>query len=146
MKTPLVAFVAFVLTFQVADGKPVPKNNPNRKSDAENLQGDWLRISLQRNGQEVPSKSKYVLTIKADKWSMLSVNNDKEPISFKVDATKTPKEIDLLDLDGMVIPGIYKLDGDFFTMCLGTGTELLRPTKFATDKGEIIYVWQRAKK
>jgi len=141
----IFAVVVVLLVFQAVDGKPLPKDIP--KSDITILQGDWERIAMEVSGKEVTYASQYVLTIKADKWYMRTVNDGREPtwISFKVDAAKKPKEIDLIYPDRAAIKGIYKVEGDILIMCHMVEAES-RPTEFTIGNGEIRYVCKRSKK
>ena len=50
------------------------------------------------------------LTFKGDKLTIKSKDQMKE-ITFKLDATKKPKEMDV-DFDGKTGKGLYQLDGD----------------------------------
>jgi uncharacterized protein (TIGR03067 family) len=54
--------------------------------------------------------------------------------TFKLNAAKKPKEIDLIAAKG-VTKGIYALDGDNLKITLATG-DGGRPTEFATKPGD----------
>jgi uncharacterized protein (TIGR03067 family) len=68
-----------------------------------------------------------------------------EKSAFRLDSTKTPKQIDLSDS----ARGIYELDGDKLKLCWDQkGKENGRPTKFAHDKDRATvhyYVLKREK-
>ena len=56
----------------------------------------------------------------------------------KLDSTKTPKEIDILDESGVrnekAKLGIYEIDGDTYRFCLAPAGKP-RPTEFASKEG-----------
>jgi uncharacterized protein (TIGR03067 family) len=57
---------------------------------------------------------------------------------IRIDSTKIPKEIDILDETGMkngqTKLGIYELDGDTYTYCLAPPGKP-RPTEFSSKEG-----------
>ena len=58
--------------------------------------------------------------------------------TFKIDPTKTPKEIDVMDESGVKNDktklGIYALDGDTYKYCLAPAGKP-RPTEFTSKAG-----------
>jgi uncharacterized protein (TIGR03067 family) len=58
-------------------------------------------------------------------------------MSYKLNADKTPAEIDLTETEGgktKTMYGIYKLDGDLLTICLSdSGKPEDRPKEFKAD-------------
>jgi uncharacterized protein (TIGR03067 family) len=108
-------------------------------NDLQKLQGTWNITSLEIDGQRMPagafSGSKVV--IKGQKFTSLGMG-----VTYKgtveLDAEKKPKLFDLIFTAGPEKGnrnlGIYKLDGDRWTICLATrGTA--RPNEFATKPG-----------
>jgi uncharacterized protein (TIGR03067 family) len=63
---------------------------------------------------------------------------------FRLDATRTPREITLLTQQGVEWPGIYLLDGNSLKICVKqNGPE--RPTTFTTKgrDGVFLYIMER---
>src|SRR5205823_4961464 len=62
-----------------------------------------------------------------------------------LDAGKNPKHIDFRGADGKVLRGIYRRDGDRWTVCCATRADGKRPTAFTTGKGRTLEVLHRKK-
>jgi uncharacterized protein (TIGR03067 family) len=120
------------------------KDDPT-KGDLDKLAGTWLTVSLVNNGKTLvdeknPPKEGPATKLAYDgnKW-MIKVG-DKTVASgiFKIDATKTPKEIDIFDESGVKNDktklGIYELDGDTYKFCLVPAGKP-RPTEFTSKEG-----------
>ncbi len=109
------------------------------KKDLDQLQGTWVRSSVVRNGKEVPADELkgMKLTLKGDKYT-LDEGKEKRTGTFKLDATKNPKTLDIISdagpNKGKTLKGIYKIEGDTFTYCVA-GPDKDRPTEFASKEG-----------
>jgi uncharacterized protein (TIGR03067 family) len=128
-----------------------------KKSDLDKLGGTWLTVSLVNDGKTLvdeknPQKEgpSTKLVYDGNKW-MIKVG-DKTIASgeFKIDETKMPKEIDIMDESGMKNDktklGIYELDGDKYKYCLAQAGKP-RPTEFTSkaDSGHSLGVSKREK-
>ena len=88
----------------------------------KDLDGDWEMVSAVRGGQPLPQPEagKPVLTIKGD-TATLKLGDKMSKATIKVDASKTPKTIDITavegDAAGMTMLGIYEVKGDELRMC-----------------------------
>jgi uncharacterized protein (TIGR03067 family) len=119
------------------------------EKELERLQGDWVAVYEEING--VPCKEgefpRIEMTIKGDKW--ISKVGLKSTFTLTLTPTADPKQIDMKCSEGAfagLYLGIYKLDGDTFTICDSSG-EKTRPTGFAT-KGSFdlkLHVFKRVK-
>lgn len=110
------------------------------RTDLEKLQGTWAFLSEERGGQKVAHSDEEIkgmkLVIKDDKIT-LTHGQQTEEVTFKIDETKSPKQIDVTETkDGksVVHLGIYKLEKDTFTLCASHSPDP-RPTEFATQAG-----------
>jgi uncharacterized protein (TIGR03067 family) len=132
-------------------------NEPPARGDLEKLSGTWLTVSVVSDGKTVvdektPSKEGPTtkLVYDGDKW-MVKVG-DKIVASgiIKVDSTKSPKEIDVLDESGKKNDktklAIYELDRDTFKYCIAPAGKP-RPTEFTSKEGSgnTLIVSQREK-
>lgn len=114
-------------------------------SDLDKLRGTWLTVSLVNDGKTLVSEKDppkpgpaTKLVYEGIKW-MIKVGDKTVAIGmFKIDATKTPKEIDIMDESGVKNDrtklGIYTLDGDVYKFCLAPAGKP-RPMNFTSKEG-----------
>ena len=87
------------------------------EKDLKKMAGDWVAVSMQLNGKKQPEATiKAIrLTITGDKYNTV-VGEEKDEGTLKIDATKTPKEMDITtsqgENKGKVILCIYELKGN----------------------------------
>ncbi len=119
----------FVVLALAAVATSVPAGDG--KKDEDQFQGTWTVVRFERDGKaQVGPKS---VKIKGDELTI--VGDDKsEFVKFKLDASKSPKQIDLI-VKGVTVPGIYQLDKGKLTLCWSGGGEP-RPTKFASNDAD----------
>src|SRR5262245_38366925 len=142
--------VAMVVCLQLAGDDAKDKAI---KADLEKLQGVYKMVSLEVDGKSVPEDKlkSSTLTIKGDKY-IIKVNDQTYETQMTLDPEKKPKSIDMKFLDGAnkdkSALGIYKIDGDTFTMCRGLNPGQTRPQDFGTwpDTNTFLVVWKKEKK
>src|SRR5262249_44452747 len=88
----------------------------------------------------------YKLKVEGDQW-LVTAGKEELKITYTVDASKTPKAIDMAykSTTGEAVTwrGIYKFEGDTLTLCRAIDK---RPEEFkAAEKGMALIVWKRAK-
>jgi RNA polymerase sigma factor (sigma-70 family) len=113
------------------------------KSDKESLQGAWVAVSAERNGEKFSEE-------RLKRWEQLVFAADKvsrkgsAPVegAYTIDSDKKPKEIDLFT-DGDGWTGIYELKGTSLKVALRCGEE--RPTSF-DSKDSLVIVFEKKKK
>jgi len=87
------------------------------EKDLKKMAGNWAAVSMQLNGKKQPEATiKAIrLTITGDKYNTV-VGDEKDEGTLKIDATKTPKEMDITpsqgENKGKVILCIYELKGN----------------------------------
>jgi uncharacterized protein (TIGR03067 family) len=115
------------------------------KADVAKLQGAWVTVSLVSNGKTLidekdPPKKGPATTLayEGTKWFIKVGDKTVANGVFTIDATKKPKEIDILDKTGAKNEktqlGIYELDGDTYKYCLAPAGKP-RPKGFASKEG-----------
>jgi len=120
------------------------------KSDEDKIVGTWSVVSFVKQGKKGPDEAVEKFSVTFDKaGNLLFSDGDKKmELTYKLDAAKSPKEIDLNeDEKGIVHKGIYVFDGDNLKIC-SAYPPLERPTEFVSPEGENIglIVLKRAKK
>jgi uncharacterized protein (TIGR03067 family) len=141
----LLVLVAGVLV--AADGKD------DAKKEMEKLQGAWVMVSGERNGEALPDDQVKALkrTVKGEEFT---ITRDGETVvkgTFTVDPSKSPKTIDVMITEGdnkdKKMLGIYEIDGDNYKVCYAPfGKD--RPKEFSSkgEEGITLAVWKRDKK
>ncbi len=128
--------------FALKGEPPTPDRNRKAtfvKTDLEALQSTWQVDECELDGTKMAAAmvqaSKIIL--KGNAFRTVSMGADYEG-TFTLDPGASPKTIDMAFTTGPekgnTTKGIYKLDGDVWTLCLAT-TAKTRPTKFATAGG-----------
>jgi uncharacterized protein (TIGR03067 family) len=127
------------------------KDDANKK-DLDAMQGDWACESYTVSGMPLDDDNAHSIfrTHKGDTFAVYLFRKKLSGGTFKLDATKTPKEIDLIP-EGKgkeaVVKGIYKLEKGTLTVCAGApGKD--RPAAFESKAGtpNQLTVWKREKK
>jgi uncharacterized protein (TIGR03067 family) len=113
--------------------------------DLAKLQGTWLTVSLVNDGKalvddKTPPKPGPVTKLVCDgnKWFIKVGDKTVASGVFKIDSTKTPKEIDIFDETGVKNDrtklGIFEIDGDTYKYSLAPAGKP-RPTAFISKPG-----------
>ena len=124
------------------------------KKDLDRMQGSWVAASGESKGNAIPDEqvkgTKFVL--KGDKYSYTVGDVYQEEGTVKIDATKTPKTIDVTIMEGEdkgeTQRGIYALDKDTLKLCFAPpGKDKTRPKDFSTNAGneQLLLVLSREK-
>jgi uncharacterized protein (TIGR03067 family) len=112
------------------------------------LDGEWTMVSMEQRGQQIPEETvkQYRLTIQGNRWTVTTPHGVETKMTFRTDASKDPKTIDLSLKTGdqeAVSRGVYKLEGDTLAVCRTTG-DIERPTEFKTKpESGVMIVWKR---
>jgi uncharacterized protein (TIGR03067 family) len=133
--------VLFLATGALVAAQGPSTGDPSR-GDLDQLQGTWLTVSLVNDGktlvdEKAPPKEGPTtkLVYDGNTWKIKVGDKTVATGVFRLDATKTPKEIDIMDESGTrndkTKLGIYELDGDAYKYCLAPAGKP-RPTEFAS--------------
>jgi uncharacterized protein (TIGR03067 family) len=124
--------------------KDLSQHDPS-KVDLDKLQGAWLTVTLVNDGKTVvdektPAKPGPAnkLVYDGNKWLINVGDKTVASGNFKIDSTKKPKEIDIMDDSGIKNDktklGIFELDGDTYKFCLAPAGKP-RPSDFTSKAG-----------
>jgi uncharacterized protein (TIGR03067 family) len=147
MRRVVLAFL--VVALLAAVGAVGNAGEKGGKKDEDRIRGTWLPVSAEEGGRKEPDEklkdSKIVFG--ADGKLNLTVQGKEMEGTYKLDATKKPKAIDVTIKDGSkeeTHKGIYLLEKDSLKLCFA---EPDRPTEFATQAGtkSLLLVLKRAK-
>jgi uncharacterized protein (TIGR03067 family) len=131
-------------------GKPTETTRGDlAKADLEKFQGTWKIASITVDGREVadePTKG-FKVSVKGDRYTVTLGELTLEA-TFTLDPSKTPKAIDITyrdEAESRTFKGIYRLEGESFTMSRPRRPEGERPAEFTApaDSGRVLVVMKR---
>jgi uncharacterized protein (TIGR03067 family) len=121
------------------------------KTELAKLQGAWVPESIQIGTKKTPMESlkSFRLNIEGDVWTITTQAARK--YQGKIDPSKSPKQLDLIDEIGgekRVIPCLYEFKDDKLVVCRPyMQTNPKRPEKIEPSEDFIgVTVWKREKK
>jgi uncharacterized protein (TIGR03067 family) len=122
-------------------------------NDMTALQGKWTCVSAESDGKAIPADIVKQLRLDIDKDSYTTRKGDQVLFegAIRLDATKKPHEIDLVDMTGdnkgKMGKGIYEVHGDTFKICHGVPPNEERPKEFVSKSGSKFFLveWRRQK-
>jgi uncharacterized protein (TIGR03067 family) len=123
------------------------------KADKDKLQGAWQIASVEVNGEEAPDEALtgFQLTIQGDKYTVKRGDDLVLEATFKLDATKKPKQLDVTATEGQTkgktFHSIYTLEDGTLRICRHRDPEEKRPSEFAAPAGsqQMLVVWKKEK-
>ena len=128
----------------------VAAENDAGKKDLDAMQGEWACERFVRDGMVFDDDTAGSLfrTVKGNGYTIYRFRKAVSKGTLTLDATKSPRQIDLTPGEGpakgKVAPGIYKLEGDTFTVCYAFAADS-RPGVFESkkDSGMLLIVARR---
>jgi len=150
-----------VLALQVHVGGPMTVEFKNLRlktltsaksasNDIDRMSGVWSIFSSESNGSALPSEDSdgLTVTITGNKYAVAN-DGELDRGTFTVDATKSPKQMDIRPDTGpgasRLLPAIYEFDGEKLRVCYATAEGAERPTRFKTtpDSGDVTITYHR---
>ena len=152
MKMLVSAVVALIAALGLA-AVALADDAADRK-DKEMLQGTWMAVSGEKEGKDDPEAKEHAIVFEGDKFSIKKGDKVIVQGTFKIDASKSPKTMDLTVTEGpektkdKTALSIYVLDGDELTWCVSEPGSSERPEKLATKEGvkRMLVKFKREKK
>jgi len=134
----------------VAGGLLTAPPGEERRADRETIQGTWLLVSSETEGQPVPAESLKTrpvrMVFEGDRVAAKMGEMSASLGTFTLDETHDPRWYDRTYPDGSPRRGIYRLEADRLTICIAAlGKD--RPAAFSTKPGDgqSLLVYQREK-
>jgi RNA polymerase sigma factor (sigma-70 family) len=124
--------VAITVLIVIPGPKAQPVPRVQVQPDPELLQGTWNVANVWIGGRQNPAGGAQMIFVR-DRVTLQFPGMPLLSPSFRVDASKDPKQIDLDFGNGLTWPGIYRLEGDRLQLCIDSqGRE--RPAKLNGEK------------
>ena len=127
---------------RAGESKPAEESNSRKaaQEDLKKLQGTWKRISMEVEGNEVPTDAltSWTATYEDDRLTLSSKEGNYRQAIVTLDPSRKPKALNTWDADGpfadQTVPGIYEIDGDTMKVCFALPGKK-RPEEFTTKRG-----------
>jgi uncharacterized protein (TIGR03067 family) len=109
-------------------------------NDREKLQGTWVAVSGEANGQQAPQEAVrgFKMFVRGDRITFTPETDQRES-SFKLDPSQHPKAIVITPLDGprkgRPQRGLYSFEKGYLKLCVNNEKEQ-SPIEFATKPGD----------
>ncbi len=114
------------------------------QDDGKTIDGTWLPAEIELAGKKLPDEIRKTmkLVVAGDKYTV-TVGNKSDKGTLDLDASKSPKTIDIIGTDGpnkgKTILAIYEKSGDALRICYDlSGND--RPTEFKTKAGSQLFL------
>lgn len=113
----------------------LPVGAQDRAADEfRKLQGTWVVLGGEHNGKPLEGIQGGALTFKDQAFALRTASGRDYTGEVKIDASTSPRQIDLLHSDGTLWEAIYTVDGDAFKLnYVEAGGKDKRPTLFSTS-------------
>jgi RNA polymerase sigma factor (sigma-70 family) len=140
---------AVSVVWALAD-RPAAAGKDGATKDEDKIVGTWAYTSLEKGGQKAPEedvKEAKLVFAAGGKFTAKLPKGEKGG-TYKLGPAKKPKAIAITNENGGTFLGIYKLERDTLTVCLGGENDNERPTEFASKEGTkvVLVVLKREKK
>jgi uncharacterized protein (TIGR03067 family) len=138
----LVLAVSLLLAAQT------PKEDAS-KDDLKKLEGTWEVVQMERAGRALSSEQvkslNFQVTFK-EKQIRSRTGSITTEGTYQIDATKSPRTIDVTDRAGKLERGIYKLDDDTLTVVTApTGADAPTSLEPKSGSSQMLLVLKRVK-
>lgn len=136
------AVVLMVATFTAARA-----DDDAAKKELKALQGKWVVVAAEQDGDSLDRVVGGVMTIKANNFHIKTKGGTELKGDLILNPAKNPKHIDLAHQDGPLKDktwqGVYELKGDTLKLCYAEAdSEKERPSEFKTLKNSKLMVFE----
>jgi uncharacterized protein (TIGR03067 family) len=153
---PLIVLLMVTVTVRATAEDPKPGTVADARKaareDLKKLQGAWLRIAMEHEGDDVPvdPDRESVAIYEDDTLTLVNGGEAYRRGIVTLDATKNPRAMNTWDLNGpfadATLAGIYELKDDTLRVCFARPGNA-RPTEFTSKRGSgfLVCVYKRKK-
>jgi uncharacterized protein (TIGR03067 family) len=125
------------------DGQQSGATSEEARRALEMFQGVWSFTSINDNGEKFGPElidrafaQNGQVTVKGNALEIVNPETGKSrTATFRIDPSKSPRRIDLVNPDNRIYRGIYKFEGDNLVICLERDQEESRPIAFEANEG-----------
>jgi uncharacterized protein (TIGR03067 family) len=129
-------FIALLSLFAAGSSARLQAADDPKVKELAKLEGSWKVVAVEQDDMPLPRLVGGIYTFQGDKMTILKrAGANKLEATFKIDPTKSPKQIDW-DYTNSPFPGssaIYRFDGDTLILCYPTPGIAERPKEFGGD-------------
>jgi uncharacterized protein (TIGR03067 family) len=136
----LASVLALIIAAQSLAGDGKRERFDVEESDGVRVQGRWKAEKRVHNGMEIPVGPNENLRIefKGTKAIPEHEGRKEKEAEFKIGVGKSPRTIDIITPEGIMIAGIFQINGDTMKLCFSAPGDSARPTKFESPNGSNI--------
>ena len=117
-------------------------------ADLKEMAGTWKTVVHEAFGKPTPKdqieKTSGKLIVEGDSYKVYFGKDFIDKGTIKLDASKTPRQIDIKTQNDEIMKGIYKIEKDEMTVCVGQ-PGIDRPKEFKTTQGQMLIGYKRIK-
>ncbi len=122
------------------DQKEAQSKQAEAKSDKEAIQGTWVAMSGEQNGEKVPKEKLEAIKLIFTEDKVTREGYEPAEGTYKIDPEKNPKEIDLFTDAKKPWMGIYELKGTSLKLICKTKD---RPTDYDSNGGRFLLILEK---
>lgn len=119
---------------------PSPKEAPKGKE--ESVVGKWIVVAVQGPKKGLTGETIFEFT--KEMITIYEPQRTEKPVTYKIDWSKKPAEIDITIAPDRVLKGIIERKGEELKLCFGMTEE--RPQKFESKDEKVIFITFKIKK
>jgi len=110
-------FLCLCLVYSCSYGDVVGGSN-NKEQVLEQLQGEWILQAAMSQGTEIEIPEGKELMFHMEGNMLVPEDSPDDPAKITLNTGKKPAWIDMTDIKGETIPGVYKIENDKWYICI----------------------------
>ncbi|MCX7666815.1 MAG: TIGR03067 domain-containing protein [Gemmataceae bacterium] len=131
-----------LLSLSLLLAAPSPKEAPKGKE--ESVEGKWIVVAVQGPKKDLNGETIFEFT--KDTITIYEPQRTEKPVTYKIDWSKKPAEIDITVSPDLVLRGIIERKGEELKLCFGRVGKEERPQKFESNEDKVMFITFKLKK